>query len=454
MNFRDFQELEIKYSVEDIKVNGIQIWPMLRIYIASQLVFEQDRSIKLNKSVVVSGLKYFFYGFRHLFQKSDYLFLSSSDQRKKVGENYIDRADIVSEKLSKVLIMELPSNGMHIPKRQCPESRIMSKYPLYFVTLLRSKFIFSVKLEGEQILKKLLEETGVSIPYKMRIRKFLAERSVMHLLIRIKNLKALLLITPYTNMGYVYAFKEKGKKVIEFQHGTISPSHYAYNLNKKYDTNLFPDTLLTFGRKEMDVFVQDNFYIEQKDVIPVGSFIIDVILEARPVDLKFKEMTQNFKKIVAYTAQDALEKQFIPFLKEAAGLDSSIGYVLIPRFRDEAYYKTFNFPDNVIYMPWLTTYEAMYLSDFHATINSTTAIEAPSLGTMNVLANVENRAVSYFKDFLDDRVCIYCDDAVSFVNAIKNNTPLSKDIVASFNSEIIVQGFRKNIDVLQKILLE
>ena len=450
--FDRFQELEKEIEVEKIRARGVQVWPILRIYIASQLVFDQDRSVRLSSSILRSALRYFFYGLPDFFGKTDYLFFSSSDQRKKIGDVFIDRADIVSEILPHTLIVELASNGMHRPKRECPDGRLMSKFPFYAKTSFFSFFVFGLRLEGRAELKRIMDESGVHIPYKKYIRRFFANKWIMSFLIRWKGLKGLLLTTPYTNMGYVYAFRTRGLPVVEFQHGTISSSHYAYNLNKEFDRRLFPSALLTFGRREADVFHDDNHYISRENVRPVGSFVIDEIMKKPPVDKAFDELTAGYARKVAFTAQDALEEQFIPFLKECAEKDSDTAYILIPRFRTVKYYEAYQFPSNVLYVPWLTTYEIMYLCDFHSTINSTTALEAPSLGTVNILANVENRARDYFEGFIDSELCHFADRPEDYIKILRSLPKMDKQKSASMNSDLFVPDFRSNVGkVLKKL---
>ncbi len=152
-----------------------------------------------------------------------------------------------------------------------------------------------------------------------------------------------MLITPYTNMGYVYAANSLGLPVIEFQHGTLNPSHYAYNINKNYDRKFFPDALLTFGLSEIETFNDENFYIKRDQVYPVGSFVIDRIVQNAPRDDKFSKLTQAYNRVVAFSALDEFEELYIPFLKEISEKSPETAFVLMPRHRSKDYYLRFDF---------------------------------------------------------------------------------------------------------------
>lgn len=449
----NFNLLEKKYEVEKITVNGIQVWPVLRTYFASQVVFDQDRSVKLNKSIIKGIFRFFFKGFYNIFKKTDYIFFTSSGQRRVNEGGFFDIADVVASQCANTLIVELPYNGAHLNKKMYVTNRLMSKYPFYFFTVFLSKIRLNYKIQSEQIIKDIMKETGIIIPYQKRIKIFMAERWIMKCIIKWKSLKGFFLITPYTNMGYVFAFKENNLPVIEFQHGTISRSHYAYNIVKPFDNRLFPDYLLTFGKKEKDVFTKDNFYIKKENVIPVGSMVIDNMMHKKPRDKKFEEITSRYSRTIAFSAQDAFENQFTSFLKLAAELDSSVCYILMPRFKSPEHYLKYKFPENIKFIPWLSTYELIYLSNIHSTINSTTAIEAPSLGTINILTNIENRSKSYFNDILDERICFYADTPEEYVQLIKSLELKSKDEVASLNEGLIENGFINNLTkVISRIL--
>ena len=440
--------MEARLPVDQIKANGIDIWPLLRVYMASRIVFDHDRTVALDSKIIRSAFRNFFHGFSNFFKPCEYLFLTSSDQGKKSGGKYIDRPDILSELLPGVLVVELPSNGRQIPRKLRSNQKVVSKFPFYLAVRLMALFTFSLRLEGEEVIRVISRESGITDPYKKRIRIFLAERRVMSAFITWKKPRALFLTTPYTNFGYVFAFKERGLKVVEFQHGSISSGHYAYNLPVKADNRLLPDKLLTFGRKEAGVFTSGNHYISGENVHAVGSFIIDAMLQNPPGDERFRAASAAYSKRVAYAAQDALENQFVPFLREAAGMDSSIAYILIPRSKPAEYYAQFNFPANVIYIPWLNTYELIYLCDIHSTINSTTALEAPSLGRINILLNIENRAKDYFENVLPASVNRYAENPAEYVEMIRQTTIKDQREIVSMNNDIIVSGFRQNLACL------
>mgnify|MGYP001044497854 FL=1 len=54
------KEIESKYRVDQICYDGIQLWPIFRVYIGSQLHFDADRSVRLNKDIALRGFSNLF----------------------------------------------------------------------------------------------------------------------------------------------------------------------------------------------------------------------------------------------------------------------------------------------------------------------------------------------------------------------------------------------------------
>jgi len=452
--FEHFKATEKALPVEMITCNDIQLWPFLRVYLASQLIYGQDRRVKLSGSIALRFLRSFSYGWQNLYGQYDYLLFSSSDQRKPVNGQFVDRMDFIVRQLGDALLLELPT-PLHYPIDKLPITSIASRMPLYARERIYMKWPRQqLRMEGEAIIGQVLQKHPAQLPWRHLVKRFLGQYRVMSGLLQRYRPKAIFLITPYTNMGYVKAAKDRGVLVVELQHGAINRGHYAYNIPKPFDTNLFPDYLLTFGEKESAVFEENNFYIDPGKVIPVGSFYIDHMAEHYSGDERFHKMAQGYERTVAVVAQDALEPQYLSFLQSLARLSPETLFILIPRHRPESYYDQFQLPENVRFAGWLNTYAIIAQADFHSTINSTTALEALSLGTPNVLFDVENRANAYFGQILTDaRVTHYAATPRNYVEQLHSVPRLPRPEVRAANRHIIVPGYEENLQAALAAIL-
>ncbi|MBL4625702.1 MAG: hypothetical protein JKY42_11265, partial [Flavobacteriales bacterium] len=321
---------------------------------------------------------------------------------------------------------------------------------------LYGKFIYKKEnIKNEQLLKEVLSDLSVVENYHDLIKKFFCQYAVMDWLIVRYGIKAMFITNAYTNMGYVLACKKNNCKVVEFQHGIVNSTHYAYNVYKDFGRMLYPDYLLVFGNKERDIFTKENYLIKSEKVISVGNFYIDYILQdVNSRQTEFGELTNSYNRTVAVAMQDAFEQQIIEFVKETASIDPDIAYVLMPRSKTHEYYRIFDLPDNVLFCNKLNSYEIIKECDFHSTMTSTTAIEAPSLGTRNILMNIDNMAKEYYEEILRKPVTTFADTPTAMIQLINNAEPLTRKEILMSNNDIIAEGFRDNLTKVIKDIFD
>lgn len=444
--------IEKKYPVEDIKYNGIEVWPIFRVYIGAQLAFDRDRLIKPNKNNILSGLKYFFRGFKNLFKKYEYVVFSSSDQRKKIEGKYVDRSDFLDTSFGDKITIETPMPE-HFEKRLYPDkmSSHMFLYGIEFI-LTKLQWLKKSKLENFDVLEEILGELDVNLDYYFLIKRFRAQYRTVKFLNRSWKVKFVLTTVPYTRYGYLYYFKENKIPVVELQHGVINKEHFAYNLEKNINNKFYPDYLLTFGDHEKKVF-DNSFYIEKSNCWAVGSFYIDY-LQNRTDENIVKSRYQGYSKYIAITLQDMYDKKLLDLLGDVFRKCQNYLFLIIPRNKSEAYYREkFLISKNTVFIGDLNTYEKIKMCDIHTTINSTTAIEAPSLGTPNILFNYNNLSVEYYSDRL----------SINKFNAIANSPQEYERLINEFeildpsevkvsNNSIFKSGYSNNLNtVISKI---
>lgn len=449
---KTIQDIERNYPVETITSNGEQLWPFLRIYAGFKLSANMNAK-SINSSFIKLFLSSFFYGFFNLFKKYDYLFFSSTDQRRKNGEFYVDKSvDTIAQLLGKSLVIEYPVIS-HIPRSKLKNRTVISKSPFFLLVQFFSLFVKDSKIENEALLKQLLQENNIEIDYKALIKRNKAQYMAARALYKWFRPKAVFIVCYDTHTGLIRAMKELGVKTIEIQHGIINSNHVAYNIDRKLDNSYFPDYLLTYGKNELSVFENNNF-IDSTHVIPVGHQYLDYLSHTDINDERFKKLTQGFEKIVCITGQNHfIENNLILFLIEAAKLNEKIGFVYIPRNTTNDY-SNYVFPNNIVFANWLNCYEIMRLSHIHSTVFSTCAVESLSLGIPNILIDLEGLSSKHIKPIMGSNSAnYYVQQPKEYIDLIEKVDFPNKEDLIKMNASIIIPEYEANLKkALTKLL--
>lgn len=447
---RSIQDIERDFPVEGITCNGEQVWPFVRMYAGVKLSADLN-AVTVNSSVIKILLKSFFYGFFNLFKRYDYLFFSSTDQRRINGTYYVDKSvDEAAQLLGKSLVIELPVIA-HIPKSKLKNKAVVSKSFFFLLVQLYTYFLKDCKIENEALLQKILKEHDIQIDYKAIIKRNRAQYKVARLLYKWFRPKAVFIVCYYTHTGLIKAMKELGVKTIEIQHGLINKSHVAYNIARELDSNYFPDYLLTYGKNEVNVFEQGNYFIDSSRVIPIGHQYLDYLSHFGVQDERFKKLTDGYKKVVCITGQNHyIEAELLHFLIEAAQINPKNVYVYIPRYITNDY-SSYSFPKNIVFANWLNCYEIMSQSHIHSTVYSTCAVESLSIGIPNVLIDLEGLATKHLKPVLKStEVNYYVKSPEEYVQLIDNIELPPKQEVIEKNASVIIPKYNTNLEAALK----
>jgi len=447
----DFKEIENQYNVESIKFNGIEAWPILRIYIASKLVLNKNR-VKINKANIFLLTKSFFRGFHNiLFFRNGYVAFSDTDRRVLIDGYYYDRLiDPLGEKL-KLLVIETPLYT-HYPKNKCKSKYLTSRLPFVLLEEIISFFII-LKIENEYLLKHIISQTNTGIEYKKILKKVIAQSILMSLYIKVKKIKGVFLVVSYTKAGIIIACKKNNIPAVELQHGVINSSHYAYNINKKFSDVFFPDYILTYGNIEKDVLEADgNYFIKKGNIIPVGNYLIDFYRKTNFKLSEFEIKTKNFKLTIAVTGQTSFDKYLIPFILEVSLILKEVAFVYIPRGKNYFTENYYDIPHNILFINSLNTYDIIRRSSLHCTITSTCGLEALCMGIPNIFINIDGWSKKYYS-FLESYPFNYFANSIDeFVNITKNIPLHTRNEVYSAYSGIIKDNYLNNLkDFLKKI---
>ena len=449
------EEIEGKYPVDTILVNGKEVWPYLRMAyyfgyrkdMASESGEEQSVPPLLKR--LVKMVKNSFYGLTNWFRTYDYVVLSNTGQRRSINGKYFNRLlDPIIDELGRdrVLCVEIPAPSLYPTKKVHTENIVCNDLPTLVAAIRATVILKGAAIQNGSILKTIQEEHGLRIDDLKRVRSSDAQRRVYSsLFCRIKP-KALLLSCYYgSNLPAVKAAKDLGIKVIEVQHGVIGKEHPAYNVYRDLDKSCFPDHLLVFGKRELATF-SDSRFIDQANVHPVGSFYIDYIKSSYKPEPYLSELISGYKRVVGVTLQWILERRLISFTCEAAKLDSTILYMLIPRQPGGKVYSSVELPQNVMIITDRNFYQLMTYCDFHSTVNSTCALEAPSLGVQNILVDIDGLARQYYEKVLsDDRVTRFAGAPQEYVDIVRSFGRLDRNIVCQLHEDFFSTNYQENI---------
>lgn len=453
------KEIEAKYPVDTILVNGEQVWPYLRVAYHVQYVNEissRKGERPLGPSLSFLGkLKRLLnipYGTKNWLGKYDYIAISTTDARKPISGKYFNRLlDPIIDKLGrgKVLYIEIPAPSLY-PIASVYTNKVVCYDLLELLAMIVETFTLRrYKIENESILENINKDYDLSLDYLRVIKRFYARRTVFSWLFRMSKPKVVLLSCYYGLLqSAIRAAKEYGAEVIEFQHGSIGEEHPAYNVHADLDKGSFPDYLAVFGKKELETFTNSRF-IQPQHVYPVGSFYIEYVKTDHMPSKNLVQRLKNYKVSIGVTLASTTESRLIEFVCQAAVLDRNICYLLIPRHPQEEHYSSFELPDNVMIVKDENFYGLMMLADFHATVYSTCAIEAPSLGVQNILINVDGLAKRFYGNVLNDsRVTRFADTPEEFVSIANSFEKLDRDTLAKLDEDLIAVNYERNIQEL------
>ena len=453
------KEVEGKYPVDTILVNGEQVWPYLRVAYSFQYgdrISSQEGEKPLGPSLSFRGkLKRLLnvpYGMKNWLGKYDYVAISTASTRRLIGGEYFNiLLDPVIDKLGRhrVLYVEVPAPSLY-PIGEIYTDKVVCYDALELLAIIAQVFrLRRYRIEHESILQDINKEYGLSVDYLSVIKRFYARRMVFRWLFRTKRPKAILLSWYYGLLqSAIKAAKDLGIKVIEFQHGSIGEEHPAYNVHTELDKGYFPDYLAVFGERVSETF-RDARFVGPQYVYPVGNFYIEHIRKSYVPESSLVEKLEDYNRTVGITLQGTTEKRTIEFAVQAANLDSHIFYLLIPRRPQEEHYSALSLPHNVTVIRDRNFYELMAYVDFHSTVYSTCAVEAPSLGVQNILINIDNLSRRYYGTVLTDRrITRYADTPQEFVSTANSFEKLDRDTIVKLNEDLIAVNYENNIQEL------
>ena len=438
------REIESEFDVHQIEKDGLALWLDLRNRFFFKLLIGKESNLVIGSKLMVRLISSFFTGFFNWFGAYDVWVLNFDLSRVRIGNRMYDRLfDYPASKFDRSLFIEsqiahrnssLPSSSKHL----------VSRTPLYILERIIGLFL-SVEKVDTRIYSQILTKYNVDIDPKYSIRKMVASYRAMKLLLSIKQApKYVFVVSSYTAYGYIKALKERGAVVIEVQHGVINKEHFGYNLYADFSREYFPDHMLSFGKREKRVFQAPNRFIDADKVVPVGSFYIEHLRENHC-------RTNNpdaFEKVISVSLQDCdTGWELIPFLITVAGANDQVLFKLKPRRTEiQEYLAKFTFPSNIEFVDKADVYETILDSDIHLTAYSSCALEAPALGRMNILVNLNDKAIEYYKDILDPITTRYVQSPEEFSELMHGLQLPDEQTLLAAHSDVMCGNYKERMD--------
>jgi len=448
------REIETKYPVAEISINGTQVWSYLRMVYYfryhARMSSENRERRTYSKSRLSDGfrmLRACLYGFTDWFGKYDFIAIAPANDRRQLNGRYFNRlVDPIIDEIGpgRVLLIEDPAPD-HYSVRQVHTKRIVSSAILMLTSLLLRKVVLRhPRIEKLSLLQEIQHEYGLKIDDMMAIRAMEAGRRIFTLIFRVFKPRCVFVSDYYSHMAAIRAANDLGIMTVEIQHGYIGDEHPAYTAYTELNRSFFPGYLLAFGKNDLDAFDNSRF-IDPDHVYPVGNYYIDYVKNNFKPEPDLLQRFAGYRRIVAITLLLGMEKRLMEFICRAASLDNTIYYVVIPRVID-SYLSDLRLPDNVSIIKGRNFYELMMYMDFHSTIYSTCAVEAPAMGVQNILINIDNEAKRYYEEMLAERrITRFVETPEEYVDTINSFERLDRNTVCKLSEYLIAPDYEANI---------
>jgi hypothetical protein len=449
-------DLESRLAVEDLTVRKFgkqfQVYPWLKGRLFHKIITGKETNQARNVRLYFTQLGSLFYGLKNIFGRYDIWAFSNSLERRLIDGKYTDKLfDYIGNNSGKRMLL-IETRIVHFyPLKNVASRHVVSRSLLMLFEELYAKlFLRKVHVNNPSLLNEILASVDGGVDHALLIRKYIAQYRVMSLVLKLfPNPRLVLLSVGYTHFGYIRAFKEKGIKVAEVQHGIISSNHHGYCYEKALDAIQFPDIVLTNGEREFDVFNEMNAF-PTKNIRSVGSFIIEHY--ARSQSLKNSDMPR-----ILFTLQDGtMGLKLLKFVLQLRDLAEGRFRILVqPRRTAKASYCV-DLPEcELLEFSQSDFYSTIKTCAVHSTVYSTTAIESLSLGVPNILINIEGQAEEQLSSVLGTNPFTkmvntpeeFCEAFNMLIGAP------SLDVMQS-NTSCYTPGYKENISSFLKEMLD
>lgn len=441
------KEIETKYPVDRIKVNGQEFWPFYRSLIYAELLKDQIIIHPYKKQDIFRKIRNCFFGIGNLFRRYEYIFFSNEFERKIIDNKIIDKlTDKTIELLGyeKSLYVEQVKER-HLPYEKYAPKRVISlDLILIFASFLSIIFRFSrPRIEGREVLMKIVSDYKLNIDLHYKYSLFRAKATAVKFFLNIYRPR-MVFTTDYGGFHFTYAAHALGIPVAEYQHGIINISYYhpARQLNYRFR----PDYLFVFGENDREQLLR-GLYVPPENVFPIGSYYLQYLYE-KPANAAILQRMEGYSKSVCIPTSMNTHDYHVSFIKKVAVKLPDVLFIVIPR---EKRLSGSDLPPNVVIETEFPFQEVARHCTFNSSTFSTCNLEALTLGTQNVLINEDGLSSFYLGSLLNDETFTrFCKSPEDYIETIHSFQIQDREAVHNSNRNNFSPDYVKNLQLALK----
>ena len=429
---KSFENLELHNNLFNWRESKLRIWEYIRFscYIKYRAVLGLNDEINDHKYLDISFLQFikiiinYFCSFVLFFiPKKSPIIVFGVSRRSKKNDVWIDQH-------TDYLIKYLPKNTLFIEENfnhkhyhpQPKARRITWDFVTYSSTILSrlfSQFLVLSKKGKKNIIKinKLIhtfdEKLLKYVILYSKISTFLTR-----IFIKVKGVKVCILVPAYGKESLIEAFKSENIKVIELQHGSITPKHYGYAYPSKFPKKNAPDILFSYGSYWKKTIEK---YMHSTEIIILGSYDFSKKITNLKTILNYSSK-KNYLKRVLIISQSRNSNFFKSILNTISkNIIEDIQIVYRPHPRENKLVS-----DNSFYSSIDNIYDDINSSEIIIGAYSTALYEALAMGKKVIVLDVEG--ATNFKSLQEYKNLFIAKDKSSLLKIIEDILVFNKDI--------------------------
>ena len=501
--------IETKYEVDKWEIDGIKIWPFIRMQNYSLLSYQvlnaspiKTRSLAYAKKVLKSKFQ------RKIaeqldskmnvqFSKAEVVLFSNGVSFSKIGSKYYDRfCDPIYDyyKMKGIKTIRLELNHKFFTPKYSPSKFIQPEIDNIIIRSLISNNIYSRKCKNEQwndyelfqtdtFVKKHLANVPEKNDVRAKINKIKNLRNYFIPILKRINPKLAFIVNYYndTGMAILLACKSLNITTVDIQHGVQGDLHLAYGNWTKVPINGFsslPDYFWVWSQLEKNAIDKWNMAQQNHNPIIGGNLFSDVckrnqnsfIIKYEEQFLSMKKVFKNPSILVSLSPNNNFINSLHQIIRNTKHKYNWF-IRLHPTIQNNSEIFKKHLKKNGIDLSIILDcsnfplYSVLKNIDLHITAQSSVVIEAAEFGVKSIIISTYGQ--SLFKEYLHNGSAVFCEDLLQLQKMIDvqikenklevnpNNTNIfdyfDPYLGDKFNLHVIGQDqtrFKKNIQLL------
>ena len=373
-----------------------------------------------------------------IFKKYDYIFFTTDDDYRLIEDQYKNRlTHYIIDDLKDFKVLEIQKGNKLIKNKNFNNVTYLSANSL--LILFKFLKLFKKNIKNNNISLELAKH-DINFNSDAILNNYIVQKSFYKYLYKHTNIKKVF-STCYSNMVAIKSANILNVDTIELQHGVIN--HFAYNVKKSVDFSFYPKYLCVFGENDLE-HCKKYFYIKsEKNIIPVGNMLIDY--NAKKINKEIVNLRKEYEYLVCVSLQSFVQNDTLLYIQMQAEKSKNICFILIPRNKNDLNEKEIK-NENIKFFNNVACHEIASNCDYHLTVFSTCALEAPSLGIKNIFLNINNLSNEYFEYYIKKFAFnTLIDKDTDIIKVIGLTKLLDKEKIIKQNSVYIKPNYQLNI---------